>query len=306
IEVIKVLTSVHEDENIIAAGDEVEYTITVINNGPATAGTVTLYDDLPAEIENPHYTLNDGESLSWPANGELEFNNMVSGAEHTIVITGTAGCPPPGVNATVINTATVELAEPLTDPDLSNNESSVTVTLIDNTPPEFTAGLLPGYEECVDMLYQAIYDSQEELLRYLLDYNSNFEAQPYLIDNLPAIEDYHLFVRSSEELDLQIEDITDNCCDLTESDIEWTITFDANTPNSRGGTTISGTGQPSNYMVNGERADIKLWGDRVGFNTLTHTITYIITDCHGNESIPVIREIIIKPRPEIIKITGAP
>jgi len=57
-----------------------------------------------------------------------------------------------------------------------------------------------------------------------------------------------------------------------------------------------GTGHPTG---------IPLWGDGEGetFNIVTHTITYWVTDCHGNSSEPVERTITIYPRPKITKIT---
>jgi hypothetical protein len=61
-------------------------------------------------------------------------------------------------------------------------------------------------------------------------------------------------------------------------------------------TSIEGTGQPSTYGT-----DIKLWGDGITLQNRTHTITFWITDCHNNESLPVTKNIVIKPRPEIIK-----
>ena len=59
---------------------------------------------------------------------------------------------------------------------------------------------------------------------------------------------------------------------------------------------ISGTGQPSTHVGN-----IELWGDGVEFKTITHTITYWVEDCNGNISAEQTENIIINPRPEIIK-----
>src|SRR5690606_38659628 len=129
-----------------------------------------------------------------------------------------------------------------------------------------------------------------------LDHN-NVAPNPYPIDNRP-VEDFYLFRTGNKGLDLDLTALayTDNCCNMIEDEysIEWTITFDPATPNGHGGTTVSGTNQPSIHAVN-----IELWGDRVNHLTLFHTITYRITDCNGNISDPVIREIIIKPRPKI-------
>lgn len=297
IAVTKALTS-HEGVGPIAAGDEVIYTITVTSNGPAVAPEVVLTDNLPTGLTNSQYSTDNGVTYS-PWTNSLTYNNLGvgQGEAKTIMIKADAGCPTTP-DATITNTATVALAAPLTDPDNTNNSATVETDFIDNTPPTFTQNP-PDFTECVDMLYQAVYDTGNDLLRYL-DHNGA-SPDPYLIDNT-ATEDFFLFISGNPGLDLDLDAIgyTDNCCLPTDGySVEWTITFDANTPNGVGGTTITGSGQPSAHPD-----DIKLWGDRVNYQSLTHTIKYIITDCNTNESSPVTRNIIITPRPEIIKLTG--
>jgi hypothetical protein len=181
------------------------------------------------------------------------------------------------------------------DYNMEDNEVTLVTPVTDNQPPVIS-GTLPDFEECVDMLYRAVYDT-DDVLRYL-DHNGA-SPDPYLIDNT-ATEDFFLFISGNPGLDLDLDAIgyTDNCCLPTDDySVEWTINFDVNTPNIATGTSISSTGQPSTHF-----SDIKLWGDRVNYTTLHHTITYWIKDCHGNESLPVTRDIYITPRPKITKM----
>ena len=57
---------------------------------------------------------------------------------------------------------------------------------------------------------------------------------------------------------------------------------------------INGTGQPSAYGTDIQFPG-KVDGDKV------HTITYWITDCNGNDSLPETVNITVKPRPNVIK-----
>ncbi len=237
---------------------------------------------------------------------------LVSGT-HPIVWTWTITFPAASGIATVTGTYTSSDANPY-PPDLGNYnfpmgtstitwhvkniageyECVQTIIVEDNSPPVFDKP--SDFTECVDMLYQAVYTT--DLFRYL-DHNGA-APDPYPIDD-GAVEDFFLFISGNEGLDLNLAAIgySDNCCLPTDGyTIEWTITFDALTPNGVGGTTISGSGQPSTHPN-----DFELWGDRVNYTTLKHTITYILFDCHGNESLPVTRDIYITPRPKIIKVT---
>lgn len=113
----------------IIAGQDITYTITVFNDGPAIAPQVTLTDVLPAEIFAPTiWTLNGTpQTGDWP--GSYVFTDLGVGvtAQQIITITGQVACDA----TTFTNTATVTLIAPFTDPDLTNNTSSVTTTTID-------------------------------------------------------------------------------------------------------------------------------------------------------------------------------
>ncbi|NLB54942.1 MAG: HYR domain-containing protein, partial [Lentisphaerae bacterium] len=292
LEIEKILTS-DLVEDSISAGSQVEYQITVTNNGPAASGKIVLTDNIPTEISDAEYSTDETNWQDW--NGTLNIANLDNGASINIFLRGTAGCP---VDKKITNTAYVELAHgnPISDPDQSNNTSTVETGHRDNTPPTFS-GTLPDFEECVDMLYQATYYTSDGLKRYL-DHN-NVDPHPYPIDN-PDV-DFFLLRHGDTSLDLDLNALnySDNCCEITDDyEINWEIDFDGTEPS------VSGIGQPSAYTVSGNPADIKLWGDGFNFQEKTHTITYWITDCHGNESEPIVRDIIITPRPQIIKVTG--
>jgi hypothetical protein len=112
----------------ITAGQSITYTITITNNGPTIAPEVTLTDILPGQIVAPvSWTLNGiVQAAPWPVT--KVFTNMGVGAagQQVITITGKVDC----AATDFTNTATVVLSPPITDPDLTNNTSSVTTTII--------------------------------------------------------------------------------------------------------------------------------------------------------------------------------
>jgi hypothetical protein len=155
------------------------------------------------------------------------------------------------------------------------------VEVIDTIPPTFNAGPFPF---CVERLMSAVYNPATNDI----DYNPDYP--------LPADEDYYLF-RGSENstvLDIDPDTFSDNCCKdpfvPTALNMRWTITLDD-------GSVFSGTNQPSTSGT-----DIQLWGDGVDFLNRTHTITFWVTDCNLVESAPVTRNIVITPRPKIVKV----
>jgi hypothetical protein len=154
------------------------------------------------------------------------------------------------------------------------------VAVVDTIPP---TAVVQSHEFCVENLFLARYNGSADNLVYDPDY-----PHPY-----PTGGDYYLFRAGNTVLDLDLDSISDNCCDpLADSfNVEWEIMFNGAEPS------VSGIGQPSEYG-----SDIPLWGDGVNYQNRVHTITYWITDCNGNRSAPIIADIIITPRPNIIKI----
>ena len=163
---------------------------------------------------------------------------------------------------------------------------SYLVNVIDTIQPAFTTSPLT---ECVDFLYSAVFTSANP--------NPNLNADDNLILN-PS-PDYFTFISGNTALDLITLD--DNCCDSTSMTIDWRIDF-SNTPDPLNPPSvlihafISGTGQPSTYGSN-----MYFPGDGVYFTNITHIITYWVTDCNGNISETQTENIVITPRPELIK-----
>ncbi|AHW61708.1 hypothetical protein FH5T_06865 [Draconibacterium orientale] len=167
------------------------------------------------------------------------------------------------------------------------------VIVTDKEPPVITAD---PYENCVDPLHWATYNESDPTPQF-------GHVDPNLIKS-PI--DYRTLIAGDTDLDLT--SLTDNCCDSLSmiSKLQWRIEFVA-TPDPVTGTAlshpdISGTGQPSDYAVDGVPKDIYLWGDGVTFKTVTHNILYWIEDCNGNPVTEELRkEITITPRPQVIK-----
>ncbi|MHC1775250.1 MAG: HYR domain-containing protein [Lentimicrobium sp.] len=153
-----------------------------------------------------------------------------------------------------------------------------TITIEDDQAPTFTA---PGpFNYCVINIISALYDGQPEPDA---DIVPEFPNQ-----GNPRRPDWYLVSSGSTELDLT--GVSDNCCDEEDISISWIITFDPLT----GYGPISGTGQPS------LNTPIQLWGTFTNVE-VNHTISYTVTDCNGNPAITLSRNILIRPRPHVIK-----
>ncbi|MDP2424465.1 MAG: HYR domain-containing protein [Bacteroidales bacterium] len=153
-----------------------------------------------------------------------------------------------------------------------------TVQVTDNEPPTFTAPSQLSF--CVNNIITAVYDGMPEPMA---DFN-------------PDRPEWYLFRSGDTHFDLDPNTFSDNCSLNCNPVIRWRINF-------ADGSTIPANpalflpGQPSMYGT-----DIRFPGDGINFGNLIHTITYWIIDCHGNISLPVTTNIIISPRPNIIKI----
>ena len=108
------------------AGDHITYTITVTNNGPDTAQSVTVTDSLPAQVTFVSCGATDGGSCGGTGNNRtVTFEASASGATATITLivqinAGVAG------GTKIANTADVSATT--TDSNMKNNTSKVTVT----------------------------------------------------------------------------------------------------------------------------------------------------------------------------------
>ena len=101
-----------------SVGDTVTYTITVTNDGPDTATGIQVSEPLASGLtfqsSNPSQGSYDSGTGTWTV------GTLANGASATLTITATVNVSDP-----ITNTATVSADQ--TDPDTTNNESSVTV-----------------------------------------------------------------------------------------------------------------------------------------------------------------------------------
>ena len=105
-------------------GDEVTFTVTVTNDGPATATDVNVSDPLPAGLLL--VSADPSQGIYTPGSGRWDIGTLDNGASATLTLVATVG--PLTGGSTLVNVAT---APPLRDQraDPSNNEGSASVTV---------------------------------------------------------------------------------------------------------------------------------------------------------------------------------
>ena len=108
--------------NTIAAGDTLEYTLTVVNNGPSEAENVSVLDELPDVLENQEYSLDGVNWLPW--DGEYEIGTMAAGASVEIRLHGMVKYD--AVDTAIFNRAAAVSTTP--DPNPASNWDEVTIT----------------------------------------------------------------------------------------------------------------------------------------------------------------------------------
>jgi len=111
----------------VIAGQQIVYTLGVVNYGPSDAQNVTINDVVPASITNVQYSTNGGSTwLAW--SGSYNAGTVAAFQTFSLLIQGTVISNPTG---SITNTATV--SSTTSDPNLSNNTSTVVVDI--NRPP---------------------------------------------------------------------------------------------------------------------------------------------------------------------------
>jgi hypothetical protein len=169
-----------------------------------------------------------------------------------------------------------------------SDECSHLVIVEDKEPPTFTSAPITN---CVDLLYSAEFTTGTPNI---------YNRENLIIYSNP---DSYTFIDGNTTLDLT--NLEDNCCDSLSmvNNIQWRIDFTP-TPDPAGPAGamlnngfITGNGQPSEYGI-----DMFFPGDGVTFQTVTHTITYTMEDCHGNISLTHTENIVVIPRPQLIEI----
>ncbi|MBJ7458203.1 MAG: DUF11 domain-containing protein [Thermoleophilaceae bacterium] len=114
-----------------AAGYPLTYTLSVVNNGPATAEAVVVTDPLPAGLSYQSATPSVGSCTESGGTVTCQLGDMAINATAQIVV---VAVPQDSVvGSTVTNTATAASTTP--DPDLSNNSSSVNTPIENNAYP---------------------------------------------------------------------------------------------------------------------------------------------------------------------------
>jgi len=132
--------TVVKDVDLLEAdpGEDLEYTITITNDGPSDSLGITFRDVVPSVLSNVAWTcsITDGVGSCGEDNGSgntiettLDLNNQ---AEATYVVTGTISGTASG---TITNEGAVVRNNDITDPDLSNNTDNAQTDINDVPPP---------------------------------------------------------------------------------------------------------------------------------------------------------------------------
>ncbi|MEG1147268.1 MAG: DUF3794 domain-containing protein [Niameybacter sp.] len=107
----------------LVAGQPVNYTIHVANQGPSDAQNVTLTDAIPPVVNNPQYSV-DGGTTWLPWTGSLALGTMLANTNKDILIRGTLDSQATGTLAT-----TSEVSTTTQDPNLSNNIATTSASI---------------------------------------------------------------------------------------------------------------------------------------------------------------------------------
>jgi uncharacterized repeat protein (TIGR01451 family) len=119
----------------VTAGSDLTYTITITNNGPDAAESVTVTDILPeATTFNACAATNGGVCSGAENNRAITFASLAPGASGAITLVANVKCSVAD-GAIVSNTATVSTAT--FEPEQSNN-TATTATTVSNPPPIIT------------------------------------------------------------------------------------------------------------------------------------------------------------------------
>ena len=138
----------------VLPGSNIQYTITVTNNGPSRVDSVTVVDLLPALLQTPVFTPVQG--VYNETTGLWTGLNLSPGQSAVLTLTGTVDV---SVTGNFVNTVTVSPPAGVTDPHAGNN----TATDIDTTSPQITLAksvdppnVTPGQEILFTISYKNI------------------------------------------------------------------------------------------------------------------------------------------------------
>src|SRR5262245_15751597 len=116
----------------VIAGNELTYTVTVTNNGPDTATSVIVADNLPADTTFVSCSSTGGGVCSGSGNNRtVTFPLLTSCESETITFVANVNCSVAD-GTPISNTATVSSITP--DPDTTNNSATATTTASNPAP----------------------------------------------------------------------------------------------------------------------------------------------------------------------------
>jgi uncharacterized repeat protein (TIGR01451 family) len=119
----------------VTTGSDLTYTITVTNNGPDAATSVTVTDTLPAETTFVSCSSTGGGVCGGSNNNRsISFASLASGQSETVTLVANVDCALAD-GSQISNTATVSSLTD--DPNLMDN-SATTTTTASNPPPTIT------------------------------------------------------------------------------------------------------------------------------------------------------------------------
>jgi uncharacterized repeat protein (TIGR01451 family) len=114
-----------ENTDPVLAGDVITWTISVTNNGPSDALSVSIADVVPVSVLSPQYSLDGG--LSWNAwASPYALGTLNAGANFTFAIKGTIN--PSAQHGSILNN-TVVVTSTTPDPNTGNNTSVASTTV---------------------------------------------------------------------------------------------------------------------------------------------------------------------------------
>ncbi|RAJ31875.1 DUF7507 domain-containing protein [Pedobacter cryoconitis] len=123
----------------IAAGENITYTVKVLNNGPNDVSSLSIQDNVPPEVVVSNWTATVignavvNGSLTGTTNAITLTGGIDAGAGNYILITVNGKIPAATAAGNIINTATVNLTTAgLTDYNLANNTSAVSTAITNN------------------------------------------------------------------------------------------------------------------------------------------------------------------------------
>ncbi|MDR2908674.1 MAG: DUF11 domain-containing protein [Oscillospiraceae bacterium] len=113
------------DRPAAGRGDEIRYTVEIVNKGPAAAQNPVIIDAMPLCLENQKYSLNDG-GIWWDWGGFLRLAYIPPDTPFTFDLKGIVSADAIG---SLTNTAAVITCTPRPDGSLDSSGDSVTIPI---------------------------------------------------------------------------------------------------------------------------------------------------------------------------------